>query len=410
MAASCLAASNRASCPDENRSQQGHAGHPRRLRDPTTFARGLADRDRFRRCHRAARRLALARRAARDHGAVRSEPGLVRTALSRLVQDGLFERTRAGKNSYYRLSPHGTRLFAAATHRIYRTQEPSWNGALDVALLTALEPKARSAAREVLAALGFGQQAPTVLLRPVTDSQPDKPQLPDLVWLTRRSPAAPTRPGPSEAAPGSSIPSPRLRPLHRYVRPRGRWPRQGTSGSRRGVSSSHPAHPRVSADHPARSRIAKALLPADWPGFAARRLCGQLYRAMLQESEKLARRARFSSRRAVARAGRGVPPTISRSLRPTLLHLLGGAIDKIHMLQFSEMSITIRYISRTNITLTRQPREDRYVHPGPQHRTPPRLSRGTGGTRTCLPASRRASMRKSASSRWTGCRVRIARR
>ena len=36
-----------------------------------------------------------------------SEAGLVRTALSRLVQDGLFERSRAGKNSYYRLSPQG---------------------------------------------------------------------------------------------------------------------------------------------------------------------------------------------------------------------------------------------------------------------------------------------------------------
>ena len=48
------------------------------------------------------------------------EPGLVRTAVSRLVADGWFERTRIGKQSYYRLSPWGAAEFATATTRIYR--------------------------------------------------------------------------------------------------------------------------------------------------------------------------------------------------------------------------------------------------------------------------------------------------
>ena len=48
------------------------------------------------------------------------EPGLVRTAVSRLVADGWFERTRIGRNSYYRLSANGAAEFATATARIYR--------------------------------------------------------------------------------------------------------------------------------------------------------------------------------------------------------------------------------------------------------------------------------------------------
>lgn len=215
-----------------------------------------------------------------------SEAGLVRTALSRLVQDGLFERSRAGKNSYYRLSPQGARMFAAATHRIYRTQEPAWSGTLDVAMLSGLEPKARGAAREVLTALGFGQQAPTVLLRPVTDSQPDKPQLPNLIWLTAHIEGGPD----AARALGASA-----------------WQLDAVAaGYTRFLETFAPlmtgrAKPRLDPAEAFRLRLLliheyrriilrdpllpKALLPPDWPGLAARRLCRQLYRATLQASE-----------------------------------------------------------------------------------------------------------------------------
>ena len=66
------------------------------LRTPPPHARRLADRHHLWRRHRAARRLAVARLAARHVAGFGVEPGLVRTAVSRLVADGWFERTRIG--------------------------------------------------------------------------------------------------------------------------------------------------------------------------------------------------------------------------------------------------------------------------------------------------------------------------
>ena len=46
--------------------------------------------------------------------------GTVRTALSRLCKDGWVERTRSGRNSYYRLAERGATDFAEASARIYQ--------------------------------------------------------------------------------------------------------------------------------------------------------------------------------------------------------------------------------------------------------------------------------------------------
>lgn len=94
------------------------------------------------------------------------EPGLVRTAMSRLVAEGWFERNRVGKNSYYRLSAVGTAEFGAAADRIYRASDPPWPGGLCVALLTATDAKARLRDRDRLAADGFGQLSSNVMIRP----------------------------------------------------------------------------------------------------------------------------------------------------------------------------------------------------------------------------------------------------
>jgi phenylacetic acid degradation operon negative regulatory protein len=94
------------------------------------------------------------------------EPGLVRTALSRLVAEGWFERNRVGRNSFYRLSAHGAGEFARAAGRIYAAVDPPWRGELEIAVLATAEPDRRQAEREVLVAQGFGQLAPNVMVRP----------------------------------------------------------------------------------------------------------------------------------------------------------------------------------------------------------------------------------------------------
>ena len=77
-------------------------------------------------------------------------PGQVRTAMSRLTEEGWLARNRVGRNSFYRLGPRGEAAFGAAAARIYDARPPVWDGRLRLVLL------AEPAVREALAAAGFG--------------------------------------------------------------------------------------------------------------------------------------------------------------------------------------------------------------------------------------------------------------
>jgi phenylacetic acid degradation operon negative regulatory protein len=77
-------------------------------------------------------------------------PGQVRTAMSRLTEEGWLARNRVGRNSFYRLGPRGEQVFGAAAARIYAGRAPAWDGTLRLVLL------ADAATREALAARGFG--------------------------------------------------------------------------------------------------------------------------------------------------------------------------------------------------------------------------------------------------------------
>src|SRR5262245_6241734 len=94
------------------------------------------------------------------------EAGLVRTAISRLVTDGWFERTRIGKHSYYRLSAERAAEFAAATTRIYRASDPSWSGEMDVVIIAGPDVAQRALYRDRMLGEGYGQAAANVMLRP----------------------------------------------------------------------------------------------------------------------------------------------------------------------------------------------------------------------------------------------------
>jgi phenylacetic acid degradation operon negative regulatory protein len=77
-------------------------------------------------------------------------PGQVRTAMSRLTEEGWLARNRVGRNSFYRLGPRGEASFAAAAARIYAGRPRDWDGRFR------LVPFAEPAAREALSADGFG--------------------------------------------------------------------------------------------------------------------------------------------------------------------------------------------------------------------------------------------------------------
>jgi phenylacetic acid degradation operon negative regulatory protein len=102
-------------------------------------------------------------------GALGVEPGLVRTALSRLVSGGTLTREREGRSAYYRLSGLAEREFLAAADLIYGRRLPAPTGALTLAILD--EDAMRAKARVRLGTAGFVALAPNLMVRPVHGGQ-----------------------------------------------------------------------------------------------------------------------------------------------------------------------------------------------------------------------------------------------
>jgi len=202
-------------------------------------------------------------------------PGQVRTAMSRLAEEGWLVRTRQGRLSFYRLGPRGAASFAAASRRIYappRAGLPPWDGAFRVV------PAADPALAEALAPHGFVRLEGWLI---GTDGAPtDLPTAAPALLATPRSAAeavalaARAWPALAEVAAGyrrfaavfapldaANIPAAEALPLrlllvHEYRR----------------LALRDPGLP-------------SALLPADWPGGEARALAAGLYRRLVPAAE-----------------------------------------------------------------------------------------------------------------------------
>jgi phenylacetic acid degradation operon negative regulatory protein len=203
--------------------------------------------------------------------------GQVRTAMSRLTEEGWLLRTRQGRLSFYRLGPRGAANFAAAARRIYeppRAGLPEWDGAFRLVL------SAEPALTEALAPRGFvrlGDEwligtdgapeglpgaAPALLARPRSAAEAAAvaarawPGLPQVAAGYRRF-AASFLPLAAAAGipPAEALPL-RLLLVHEYRRLALRDPDLPT-----------------------------ALLPPDWPGGPARALAASLYRRLVPAAE-----------------------------------------------------------------------------------------------------------------------------
>ena len=84
---------------------------------------------------------------------------LVRTAVFRLVKEGVLNNEQVGRKSYYALTETGRRQFAEATNRIYATGQPDWDGKWRMLILKQLASEQRQAVRKDLQWLGFGSLA-----------------------------------------------------------------------------------------------------------------------------------------------------------------------------------------------------------------------------------------------------------
>lgn len=94
---------------------------------------------------------------------------LVRTSVYRLANDGWLESEQNGRRSYYTLSREGRERFRAATHRIYGPPAEGWDGHWCLLLLSGLDAEVRDLVRKECGWLGFGSVSTNVLAHPVPD-------------------------------------------------------------------------------------------------------------------------------------------------------------------------------------------------------------------------------------------------
>ncbi len=91
---------------------------------------------------------------------------LVRTSVFRLARDGWLRSEQIGRRSYYGLTDDGRERFDQATHRIYGAPTTDWDGQWCLLLLSGLDTAARERVRKECAWLGFGPMSANVLAHP----------------------------------------------------------------------------------------------------------------------------------------------------------------------------------------------------------------------------------------------------
>lgn len=221
---------------------------------------------------------------------------LVRTSMSRLVQDGWFQARRLGRHSYYSLTESGQRRFRRATARIYGPPQVHWQGDWLVALLPQAGTETREGLRRELSWLGFGPLAAGAMGRPVPADGQIQALVAELDPLPVTFSARLLDGAPEEA----------VRQLVRgcwkleLIEARYREFLQRFGGLLEVLPAAGvPPGPaslalRVILIHEYRRillgdpQLPAALLPEDWHGQAAYQLCKALYGALLAPSEQYA--------------------------------------------------------------------------------------------------------------------------
>ena len=208
--------------------------------------------------------------------------GVVRTAMSRLAADGWLERNKVGRNSFYRLNEKGRQTFDTATRHIYDPPPSDWTGRFELLLIGNGED--RDASRDALKNAGFGSPLPGVWVAPSGVPIPEQ-----AAGAIRLEVSA-------EDDSGRRL----LReswPLERTADAYQKFmktfePLRGRIGRGASLAEADAFTARILLIHHYRRVVLRdpllptALLPRDWPGSAARKLCGEIYRGLLPASEQ----------------------------------------------------------------------------------------------------------------------------
>ncbi len=210
------------------------------------------------------------------------DASVVRTAMSRLTADGWFERSRIGRHSFYRLVQSGRQTFDIATRHIYGPPVTDWTGRFELLLIG--NSGDRGVAREALKNAGFGSPLPGVWVAPSGVPVPD-----EAAGAIRLEVSAEDDSGRrllSESWPLERTADAYQKFMKTFELLRG-WIGRGER-----LTDADAFTARILLIHHYRRVVLRdpllptALLPSNWPGRAARSLCGEVYRALLPISEQ----------------------------------------------------------------------------------------------------------------------------
>jgi phenylacetic acid degradation operon negative regulatory protein len=214
--------------------------------------------------------------------AIDIDSSVVRTAMSRLTADGWFEREKVGRNSFYRLVQRERLTFDIATKHIYGAPASDWTGRFELLLIGNGED--RGASREALKNAGFGSPLPGVWVAPSGVPVPE-----EAAGAIRLEVSAEDDSGRRllrESWPLDRTADAYLKFMKTFE------PLRAWIGRRETLSDADAFTARILLIHHYRRVVLRdpllpvALLPRDWPGRAARTLCGEIYRAVLGPSEQ----------------------------------------------------------------------------------------------------------------------------
>ena len=210
------------------------------------------------------------------------DSGVVRTAMSRLASDGWLERSKVGRNSFYRLNNKGRQTFDTATRHIYDPPLSDWTGRFELLLIGNGED--RDASRDALKNAGFGSPLPGVWVAPSGVPVPE-----EAAGAIRLEVSAEDESGRrllSESWPLDRTADAYLKFMKTFE------PLRAAMARGEALSDADAFTARILLIHHYRRVVLRdpllpaPLLPRDWPGRAARRLCGEIYRGLLPASEQ----------------------------------------------------------------------------------------------------------------------------
>src|SRR6187401_1594610 len=199
------------------------------------------------------------------------DASVVRTAMSRLTADRWFERNRIGRNSFYRLVQSGRQTFDIATKHIYGPPASDWTGRFELLLIG--NGGDRNAARDALKNAGFGSPLPGVWVAP--SGVPVPTEAAGAIRLEVSAEDDSGRRLLSESWPLQRTADAYLKFMKTFE------PLRASLGRDR-LSAAEAFTARILLIHQYRRVVLRdpllpvALLPRDWPGGAARKLCADI--------------------------------------------------------------------------------------------------------------------------------------